>query len=83
MNSRVVVQVGNEEIFLVELRTDLRGPELSDAIRRAVLQQAGDAGAVSIGDMFVTGSILLDEDTIQHSVRVRLFFGGPHARRRR
>lgn len=67
----------NEVIFRFPLPAHLHGPELSEQISKAVLDRARDAGAVSIGDVNVSGSLPVGDGTCQYSVRVRLYFGGP------
>lgn len=67
----------NEAIFRFTLPAQLNGPELSEQINEAVLRRARDAGAVSIGDVYVSGTIPIGDGACQYSVRVRLYFGGP------
>lgn len=67
----------NLATFHIVLPAHLHGPELSERIKKAVREEAGRAGAVSTGDASVTGSIPHDDRTVEHTVRVRLYFGGP------
>ncbi|MBE7194350.1 MAG: hypothetical protein INR66_17940 [Gordonia polyisoprenivorans] len=67
----------NLATFHIVLPEHLHGPELSERIKKAVREEAGRAGAVSTGDVSVTGSIPHDDRTVEHTVRVRLYFGGP------
>ncbi|GAA1463570.1 hypothetical protein GCM10009619_42500 [Williamsia maris] len=66
----------NEATFRFELPSDLEGAALSDQIKRATVRHAGDAGAVAIGDVLLTGSLDLGTGMRQHTVRVHLYFGG-------
>lgn len=67
----------NEATFRFNLPAHLRGPELSAQMNKAVIDRARDAGAISIGDVYVSGSLPVGDGTCQYSVRVRLYFGGP------
>lgn len=66
----------NEATFRFELPVDLDGVPLSERIAQTTLQHASAAGAVSIGDVHVIGSLDLGTGMRQYSVRVRLYFGG-------
>lgn len=62
----------NEATFHIALPAHLHGPELSERIKKAVCEEACRAGAVSTGEISVTGSLPHDGRTVEHTVRVQL-----------